>query len=292
MELVKILKLFDRAVAANWLDQHRDGAIIDLPGKGDVLVTGDIHGSMKNLSAIIRLAALDKHPDRHLILQEVTHQLETGEDLSYQVIEKTAALKVKYPHRVHVLIGNHELAEIQGREIFKGGLCLNLLFDNALDRTYGKAKDIVRRKYEEFIKTMPLALITRHGVLVSHSTPNDQDADNYSMNYFRRAPSPADFEKNGAIEKLVWGRDYSQETADLLAANLGVVVFIVGHAPCARGFETPNTRHIILDCKDRYAAYLLFGLDRPWTHAELKESISFLYSTSEPDSDRKMAAKS
>ncbi len=277
MELDRLLKLFDRAVAANWLDSHRSGSLIELPSEGEVLITGDIHGSTKDSAAIVKLAALDENPHRHLIIQEVTHQLEMGEDLSFRVLEKTASLKAKYPHRVHILLGNHELAEIQGREIFKGGICLNLLFDNAMERTYGKGKDSVRKMYVEFIKTMPLAAVTQKGVFIAHSTPNAQDLDMYSMNFFRRAPSPQDFEKNGLIEKLVWGRDYSQDTADLASRILGFDLFVVGHAPCARGFETPNSRHLILDCKDRHAAFLLLDLGKSYTHEDLKARAAFLY---------------
>lgn len=288
MDYEKLAKVFDRAVAANWLDRHRTGRMVELPAEGDFMVTGDIHGSMRNFAALVRTAALDENPRRHLLLQEVTHQLEMGEDRSYLVLEKTAALKAKYPHRVHVLLGNHELAEIQGREIFKGGLCLNLLFENAIEKAYGGRAAAVREKYLEFMKTMPLAVSTAAGVFASHSTPDRQEAERYSLDFFRQTPGPDDFRKGGRVEKLVWGRDYDQATADLLAGRLGCEIFLVGHAPCSRGYEVPNTRHIILDSKDKYAAYLIFDLAGRPAHRDLVERVRHVH----PEIEKKVSAGS
>jgi hypothetical protein len=291
LEFAKLAKLFDRAVAANWLDRHRHGHLIELPEKGDLLYTADIHGTLRNFAAIVKSADLEHNPERHLILQEMVHQLEMGEDRSFRVLEKAAALKVKFPHRVHILMGNHDLAEIQGREIFKGGLCLNLLFENALEKAYGERKESVRAKYVEFIKTMPLAAVTQSGIFMAHSTPDRAEVDNFSMAFFRRAPDPRDFEKGGAAEKLVWGRDYAQDTADALAEKLGYEIFLVGHAPCSRGYEIPNSRHIILDCKDKYAAVILLDLARKYTHDELREMILFLHATGDPKATKEIGSR-
>jgi hypothetical protein len=44
---------------------------------------------------------------------------------------------------------------------------------------------------------------------------------------------------------------------------------VSGHIPTDTGFDTPNTKQLIVDCCDSPAAYVLFPADRPLTHAEL-----------------------
>ena len=90
------------------------------------MITGDLHGHKRNFDRIVELADLENYPRRHLILQEIVHQLASWKrdrDLSFLVLEKVAQLKVDYPDRVHILMGNHELAELQGHEVFKDGGC-------------------------------------------------------------------------------------------------------------------------------------------------------------------------
>ncbi|MHC4599738.1 MAG: metallophosphoesterase [Planctomycetota bacterium] len=276
MDADRILDLVDRAVAANWTDPFRHGNLIELPPEGDLLFSGDLHGSMENFTLLLRVADLKNHPGRHLILHEVVHQLQLGQDQSFRLLEKTAALKVKFPDRVHVLIGNHELAEIQGREIYKGGICLNLLFDNAIENAYGPHKDRVKDRYLDFLKTMPLAVRTATRIFISHSTPEGRDAGMYSLAFFRRPPEPEDFQPHSLLEKVVWGRDYSPAAADAFAKAVDADVFLSGHTPCAYGYNVPNERHIVLDSKDRFATYILLSLEEKYTHEELKERVRFL----------------
>ena len=75
MDIEKIERAMDRAIGANWLDPLRHGNLIELPGRGEVMFTGDLHGSMENFSLILKVADLAHHPKRHLIIHEAVHQL-------------------------------------------------------------------------------------------------------------------------------------------------------------------------------------------------------------------------
>ncbi|MHC5079124.1 MAG: metallophosphoesterase, partial [Planctomycetota bacterium] len=216
------------------------------------------------------------HPERHLILHEVVHQLQLGQDQSFRLLEKVAAVKAKFTNRVHVLLGNHELAEVQGREVFKGGICLNLLFDNAVENAYGHQKDRVKDKYIEFMKTLPLAALAPNRIFIAHSTPEGADVKKYTLEFFRKSPGPEDFLPQSLMEKIVWGRDYGPRTSDLFAEAVGADIFLVGHTPCAYGYNTPNQRHIILDSKDRFATYIIFSLEKEYTHEEMKNLVKFV----------------
>ena len=75
------------------------------------------------------IAALDRNPGRHLVLQELIHGKPSIRKT--RAIARTsswtwsAALKCQYPDRVHLILGNHELSELTGRIIAKDGKTLN-----------------------------------------------------------------------------------------------------------------------------------------------------------------------
>jgi hypothetical protein len=273
-ELTGTVTTMGQAAGANFVDAWRRGSEIVLPAEGDCLVVGDLHGHAANLERAVAQADLDHHPKRHLVLQEVIHQLALGEDHSFELLEAAAALKIRYPDRVHVILGNHDLAEWQGREIFKGGLCLNLLFRSGIRNAYGDdATPTVHRAYQEFIATMPLAVRACGDLLIVHTTPERRYLEHVTAAHLQRDPTPDDWKPRGWVEQLVWGRDFAQATADAFASQMQAAVFIVGHTPCRRGYRVPNTRHVIIDSKDDYGVTVLLDLARRYTQAEVVAAI-------------------
>ncbi len=106
-----------------------------------MVIAGDLHGHVPNFQAVYQQAELAKHPRRHLVLQEVVHgkfRYPLGGDKSHQLLDLFAALKNQFPTRVHLLMGNHELAQWTDRPILKGDEDLNLLFVNGLQEAYGE----------------------------------------------------------------------------------------------------------------------------------------------------------
>ena len=51
----------------------RSGSIISLVDAADVMVVGDLHGNLSAFKKVLLSAALDRHPKRHLVLQELIH---------------------------------------------------------------------------------------------------------------------------------------------------------------------------------------------------------------------------
>ena len=136
----RAIAVYRQAVAAAFADRYRQGSVVHLPTEGEVLVTGDLHGSRVNFIRLLKAADLEHRPDRHLILQEAVHggpTSESGGCLSFIVVEAMAALKAKYPDRVHLLIGNHDVAEHMEQLIFKDGVSLNQAFEQGMTEAYG-----------------------------------------------------------------------------------------------------------------------------------------------------------
>ena len=128
----KILTTIRRATELMRATPGRSGGIISPVGADEIMVVGDLHGNIPAFKQVLKLAALDRNPRRHLILQELIHgKLEYPDDKgdrSHQLLDIVAALKIQYPDRVHLILGNHELSELTGRIIAKDGKTLNMMF--------------------------------------------------------------------------------------------------------------------------------------------------------------------
>lgn len=274
----RVLSLLRKATRANHQDPFRKGALIELPHEGEILITGDLHGHRANFDRIVEIADLAAHPARHLVLQEIIHQLDCWKrdrDLSYLVLEKVAHLKVQFPDQVHVLMGNHELSEIQGRVLYKDGRVLNQLFDRGIAATYGPEDGaMVKSHYKRFFRSLALAVATRSHIFLCHSIPDGRLVEEYDRAFFT-----ADFQvlyqsrKRKLIEELVWGRDYTAEGAEEFARRVRAEILIVGHEPCDEGHAVPNPRTIILDSKDEKGCYVLLDLKKRYNQEGVLKRI-------------------
>jgi hypothetical protein len=273
---------FGKASGANRQTPGRQGNMIVLTPElaDEVMITGDLHGHRRNFNLIKKIAALDSHPRRHLILQEVCHGGPTypqnGGCMSHTLLEDVAKLKVEYPERVHFLLGNHELAELTDYPIQKNKQMLNLLFRLGLQQMYGPATDRVRESFFPFLRSCPLAVRLPGGVFVSHSVPDYVDIREFDTTIFTRELDDSDFFERTGVFQLVWGRDYRGENARAFADLMSATVLINGHEPCREGFGTPNDVQIIIDCSAEQACYVILSIDRSWQQAEIVERIQRL----------------
>lgn len=277
-----ITRTFDQAAAANRAVPDRHGSTVVLPPEtaNEVLITGDLHGHRRNFNMIRRLAALDDNPRRHLVLQEVCHggptYLQSGGCMSHTVLEDVAALKVKYPERVHFLLGNHELAEMSDFPIQKNRQLLNLLFRLGLRQMYGPAAEEVRQAALRFLWTCPLAIRLPHGVLLSHSLPERTDINGFDATALQRDLRPEDATETSDVFRMVWGRDYRRENVQAFCQLLGTRLLITGHEPCTEGFVAPNDLQVVLDCCGDKPAYVCLPTDRELSHAEVVAMVRIL----------------
>jgi hypothetical protein len=281
-QIEQVILTLDRATEANRNTPGRRGTLVSLSADmaDEVLITGDLHGNQPNFARILAVARLDEHPRRHLILQEVCHGGPMYPDeagcMSHLLLEQVAALKAQFPARVHLLLGNHELAELADFPIQKNRRMLNLLFRLGICRAYGAAAEDVRQAHWTFLRSCPLAVQLSTGVFISHSLPENVDSAPVDASLFTRELRFDDLEGHGAVFDLVWGRDYRLANAQAFAALMGAKVLIHGHQPCINGYEVPNSIQIILDCCGDQAAYLLLPLDRHLSHTEIVQRVRLL----------------
>ena len=273
------IALMDEGVRANLRDPYITGFLVELPGEGEIMITGDLHGHRSNLRRIVELANLPRYRRRHLVLQELVHDL-TGEDgvcHSCRLVETAARLKVAFPSQVHILLGNHEFSELLNLEIGKKGRELNAAFDEGGRYAYRDGWDDVKASYKRFWQTTPLAVRTQNRLFITHSTSRASKMGDLSLDYFRNTSPDDVFNRRGPIFDMLWGRDYREETANEFARRMKADILIVGHTACEDGIRAPNNRHIILDCKDHEGRYLILPLDQPLTHEDVLACACRLY---------------
>src|SRR5947209_20452139 len=133
----KILLTIERATDLFRASPARTGSVLRLDGAGGVMVVGDLHGNVTTFGQVLKVAALDKNPRRHLVLQELVHDPRAEElpdgDRSHRLVDLVCALKCQFPDRVHLILGNHELSELTKRSISKNGVMLNALFRDGVE---------------------------------------------------------------------------------------------------------------------------------------------------------------
>lgn len=278
----RVIRQFREAAEAARDTPSRAGNLVALGADDgdDVMVCADLHGQRLNFKRLLAIAALDDHPRRHLIMQEVCHggpNYPGGGCMSHLLLEDAAELKVRYPQRFHFLLSNHELAELTDFPIAKASRMLNLQFRCGLRELYGERAEEVRAAAIGFIASCPLAVRLENRVFICHSTPENLAEKPFDASVFERELEDDDFTVGGAVFRLVWGRDFRAENADEFCRLVDADLLIQGHEPCARGYQTPNARQVILDSCGFQACYLITSIAEPTDQQQLVEQVRHLY---------------
>jgi hypothetical protein len=213
-------------------------------------------------------------------LQELVHgpfHYPDGSDKSHQLVDLLAALKCQFPARVHVLLGNHELAQWTNQWISKANTDLNDRFRAGVEFAYAGRAGEVYAAYLELFAVVPLAVRTPRRIFLSHSLPSARRLEAFDPGRLTEdLADEQDLQPGGLVHALVWGRDTTPATVRGFLQKVDADVLITGHIPCERGFDVPNDQQIILDCLGTPACYCLFPTTRALSHQELVACVEYL----------------
>lgn len=256
-------------------DPIRKGSLLQFGDAGQLVMTGDMHGAMRNFEKLQRFSALEHSPARYVVLHELIHQevqTPTARDLSIDLLLAAAAWKVRFPDNVFFLQSNHELAQLRGQEITKGGRSVLYDFERGVEERFGGRTSGVLAAITDYLASLPLAARTANGFFNSHSLPDPLLMENFDLSVFDRALTADDLSPGGAAYSLVWGRFHTADVVDFFARRLGVSQFVVGHTPQEIGYGVVG-RMIILASDHNHGTFLPIDLSRHYGPGEAEGSI-------------------
>jgi hypothetical protein len=256
--------------AAQSLRRHpcRQGSCITLPPRGRLLATGDLHDNPRHFAAVQSLAHLDHSPDHHVTLHELIHgdSLINNLDLSYRMLCKVAHWILQFPAQIHPLLANHEMCQMTGRGVSKGAGDSVKLFNDGLDYVFGDDSETVAEAIGEFMRSMPLALRTEDGVFCAHALPSPPTLRLFNPDTIYRDLTDEDFvPPRGSAYLMVWGRGWTHEVTDPLAAAWRVKTFILGHQYVESGVELVGDRIVVLNTDHDRGMVIAIDLASPPT---------------------------
>lgn len=277
-QTLEMLKKFQALELDN---KYRKGNTVHLPSNATVIVAGDLHGNRRNFERLLKAADLESNPDNHLILQEIIHggpEDEQGGCLSYQLLLDAVALKVKFPDRVHMIMGNHDTAFISHSEVMKNGKEMNDSMRSALKRDYKEYAEDIDLEIARVLFAQPLAVRCPNGIMISHSLPAGRFIDKFDPEILDKKLKVNDIVRPGSAYIWTWGRHQKKEIIKKLAKMLSVDIFIVGHQPQEQGFDSSREGIIIIASEHSHGVFMKFNCDTKYSQQQLAETIVLLAS--------------
>lgn len=271
------IETFRQAAELNRSDSLLKGSCLHFPDFGQLVMTGDMHGHLRNFEKLQRFARLEKTPVRHVILHELIHE-ETpaigSPDESHYLLLQAAQYKCDFPEQVHFLQSNHELAQLTGGQITKAGHAVCDEFDAAVRTAYGpKHFDELLAAMHDLILSYPVAARTPNRIFCTHSLPDDRDMPTFDPAVIQRTPRLEDLAEQGSVHMLVWGRQWNVAQIQHLGKLFDADYFLVGHTPQEFGYSVLFDRVIILASDHSHGMFLPFDLKRPYTLDKLVKSL-------------------
>ncbi len=263
------------AAQLNREDPIREGSLLRFGSAGQIVMTGDMHGNLHNFEKLERFCALERSPARYVILHELIHEEPESPadlDLSIDLLVRAAAWKCRFPDNVFFLQSNHELSQLCGHEITKGGRSVLYEFERGVRHRYGEEADAVLRAVLEYIDSLPLAARTANGIFMAHSLPDPFVLGSFDESVLTRLPTRQDMAPGGAAYSLVWGRFQSAAAVERFADHMQAKLFVVGHTPQEEGYAVVG-RMIILSSDHSHGVFLPIDLSRECTIESLEPKI-------------------
>ncbi len=275
-----VVRVFEEGAEACRDASCRRGSIDLIAEPSRLIATGDLHDNPIHLKLVAQAAGViagengEMAEPAHLTLHELIHsdRLIAGCDMSYRALARAADYKRSAPERVHVLLANHELAQIVGAGVVKNSVRCVDAFRDGLEYVFGDQAERVDEAVNTFIRALPLALRCsgdRGDLLCSHSLPSPAHMGRFDMTILERDLTEADYEpRTGSAHMLVWGRGYDADQLEDLVERWGVRLFLLGHEHAENGVRVVPPCAVVLNSDHERGVYLPIDTGSPITASE------------------------
>lgn len=274
--LQSAIDTFRQAAQLNLEDPIRQGSLLCFPSFCHVVMTGDLHGHRRNFEKLVSFCGLEHTPIRHVVLHELIHSepVGFGADRSIELLLDAAQWKTFFPEQVHFLQSNHELAQLQGHDITKGGRLVTDDFERGIAEIFGTNRiEPLIEAMNGFIASFPLAGRTPNRIWLSHTLPDAADMDRFDPTCVNTPAEKLDLAEESSAYQLVWGRQHTAAMLERLAKAWSVDHFIVGHQPQEFGYDVRFERMLILSSDHNHGVFLPLDCSKHYTIEQLKSRI-------------------
>lgn len=230
----------------------REGALVVVPSRGEIIVAADFHTRHRDFEKwLTRSRLVESLRDRDdcyaLILGDVVdakpgdaHAEPDGDSRMVDRIRDIRARLGKAGERLIFIQGNHEREVVRIYEALKKQCGLNPRNRRRLvEALYATENGAYFRQFNfleritdeqcEFLKALPVAVLMRNGVVATHAGP-PRDC---------RSPRPLINADDRTVEEIVWSRPANIQTGGYTADDLATFLrtmgnarlLIVGHTP-------------------------------------------------------------
>jgi len=272
----KTIELCRKASGLNYKSKYRSGNIIYPPETARLVIGGDIHGHRRNFEKIVSFADLQNNPQTHVVLQEILHggiEDDLGGCLSFELLFEAIDYQMRFPDRVHIILGNHDTAIICDNDVMKAGKEMNKPMKAAMKRFFDEGFESVIMALREYLFSQPLAVKCPNGIWVSHSLVADRFLEMFDMEIFDRKLQPSDLQRPESAYLLTWGRRHSDKTLEKLAGLLDAKIFVLGHQPQETGWAKAGKNLIILASDHNHGCIMPVDMARSYSIDELADCI-------------------
>jgi hypothetical protein len=213
------------------------------------------------------------------VLHEIVHGDhfdDSGREDSWKMLHEAAELKLDFPQQVHLVLANHDLAQIHGEGISKGGLSVCEAFTDAIKRDFGDHASSVEVAITEFLLALPLGVrMPGAGLFFCHSVPAPDQLESFDFDVFAREKLVGEDyrRRTGPAYQLIWGRGADEDEAGGFAEALGAEILVTGHQPQSSGFKRNGDRHLILASDHARGVCLEVPLDKKLDMETLERRI-------------------
>jgi len=248
------------------------GGLIDLSeDKREVIVIGDLHGSIENLKAIVshedNLKKLKKNKLIMIIIGDGMHNDQIGQMLEMEsslfVLEEIFTLISKFKDNIIYIRGNHDTFDSR---LAKSAIKQGLEFKNYLLEHRG---DDYVDKVNDFFESLPVYIIG-NGFVITHGGPIRHGATREEIIDIIDSPD--------YYHQLIWNRlhefrgtpnmkEYGEADIRKMNKRMGLdelTPFIVGHNPMWGTGDRTGIWKDIIGIKNHYIIYTNIGTKGPY----------------------------
>lgn len=235
------------------------GRVLQLPGRGRLIVCTDLQGCLRDFDAVVAIfeRRLADSGDANVIFTgDLIHgpRLEPDEwpdflgefysDQSGELVEAFVDLRERHPGRVHAILGNHEHGHVGGPHTAKF----------ARDEVETLEDELGPERAEwlrAILEALPLVAVSPCGAVFTHGAPaaviaSASDIENLELEVGAAAESAIDIFDVPVLGPILWARSTDELTARQFLDALGGTISIYGHDVIIEGFERVGSEQIVV----------------------------------------------